>query len=321
MRDTTSFMLDRSSSRADPLSDVLSLLKPRNVSCGAINAGDTCLAFPAGLGVKCHAVTAGEAWLAVEGVDAPVHLATGDCFILPHGRAYQLASDLTLPPVDYRAVLAGRLPGRITVWNGGGRATIVSATFLIEARYAGILIDILPSIAHVGPDADRTALRGALFQMMEELGEPKPGSRLIVENLATMVLTLALRAYAAQAGDDQVGWLFALADRQIGLAIGAMHAEPAQRWTVRTLADHAGMSRTSFALRFKSHVGATPMNYLTRLRMLLASDRLLHSGDAISIVAGALGYESESAFSNAFKRELGCSPRRFVNGSAGRANG
>jgi AraC-like DNA-binding protein len=114
-----------------------------------------------------------------------------------------------------------------------------------------------------------------------------------------------------------VGWLFALADKQMGAAIGAIHADPARRWSLSELAAHAGMSRSSFALKFKQTVGSAPMDYLTRWRMLLAGDRLAHSGDPISVIALSLGYESESAFSTAFKRVMGQAPRRY--GRAGQA--
>lgn len=309
----TFLMLDRSKLPPDPLSDILSLLKPRNVACGAIDAGDACIAFPVGHGLKCQSVIAGDLWLAVDGVGGPLRLEAGDCFILPHGRSYRLASDLSLPAVDYRTVLAGRLPGDVTSWNGGGRVTIVSATFLVEERFSSLLLDILPPIVRVREDADRPMLRGLLQQMMQELRERQPGSRLIVEHLATMMLTQALRACSAQAGEHHVGWLFALSDQRIGGTLGALHAAPAHRWTVQALAERAGMSRTSFAVRFKSSVGSSPMDYLTRLRMLLASDRLLTSNDPINVVADALGYASESAFSAAFKRYSGCSPRRYAN--------
>lgn len=307
-------MLDRSNMRGDPLSDILSLLKPRDIACGAIDAGDACISFPAGGGIKCHAVTTGEAWLDVDGVPGATHLVTGDCFILPHGRAYRLASDLALAPTDYRTVLAARQPGQIASWNGGGRATIVSATFIIEERFTDILLDVLPAVAHVREGGHRSSLSRSLDGMMAELREPRPGSRLIVQHLATTILAQALRAYAEQVGRSRVGWLFALADQQIGVSIAAIHDDPAHRWTVQALAAVAGMSRTSFAIRFKASVGSTPMNYLTQLRMLLASDLLVNSGDAISNVAEALGYESESAFSSAFKRKLGCSPRRYARG-------
>ena len=230
----------------------------------------------------------------------------------PHGRPYLLASDLSLSPIGYQAVLAGRSPGHITSWNGGGRAFVVSAAFTVDKRHAGMLLDILPPVVLVVGDADPPAMSRSLQQMIQELRDPQPGGRLIVEHLATTLLAQALRAYLAHAGKGHVGWLFALADKKIGNAIGAMHTNPAHRWTVQALAERAVMSRTSFAVRFKRSVGLSPMEYLTRLRIRLASDRLATSDDAISVVAEAFGYGSESAFSNAFKRHLGCSPRRFA---------
>lgn len=212
MRDTAIFMPDRSNLAADPLSDILSLLKPRNVACGAV---DACIAIPAGNGIKCHAVIAGEAWLAVDGVTDPLHLAAGDCLILPHGRPYRLASDLGAAPIDYRVVLAGRSAGHVTSWNGGGRATIVSAAFTVEERNSRPLLNLLPPVAQVRDDADRAGLRRSLQQMMQELREPQPGSRLIVEHLATLLLAQALRAYVAHRDKSAVGWLFALKDQRI----------------------------------------------------------------------------------------------------------
>ena len=129
-----------------------------------------------------------------------------------------------------------------------------------------------------------------------------------------MLLVQALRAHLAEGANGAVGWLFALADKPVAAAITALHANPAQRWTLEALAKRAGMSRSTFALRFKSSVGSSPMDYLTRWRMLLAGDRLTNSSDPISVISPSLGYESESAFSTAFKRVMGCSPRRFGKG-------
>jgi len=307
-------MLDRSPLKEDSLSQVLALLKLRSIACGAVDAGDGCIAIPASEGIKCYAIIAGEAWLAVEGVAGEVYLSAGDCFVLPRGLPFRLASDLTLAPVSYHVVLAERSPGHITTFNNGGRATIVSAAFLIDSRHADFLFSVLPPIVHVRGDADRAALRWSLDLMMQEMCDPRPGGRLIIEHLAQMVLMQALRAFLAQEGDERIGWLFALADRQIGPAIECMHFDPAHRWTLQGLATRAGMSRTSFAIRFKETVGYTPMQYLTRWRMMLASDRVSNSGDSLWEIASSLGYKSESAFSHAFKRNLGASPRRYANG-------
>lgn len=149
---------------------------------------------------------------------------------------------------------------------------------------------------------------------MQELHEQQPGGFLVIQHLAHMVLVQALRLHLAEGLKGGVGWLFALADEQMGAAISSMHDDPTHRWTLQELAERAGMSRSSFALKFKETVGTSPMEYLTRWRMLLAGERLENSSDPVSIIALSLGYESESAFSTAFKRVMGCSPRQYSRG-------
>jgi AraC-like DNA-binding protein len=127
-----------------------------------------------------------------------------------------------------------------------------------------------------------------------------------------MMLVLALRLHLAERPRAGVGWLFALADKQMGAAINAMHRDPAHRWTLQSLADVAGMSRSTFAQKFKETVGEPPMEYMGRWRMMLAGDKLVNSGDSISVIANSLGYESDSAFSAAFRRVMGCSPRQYA---------
>jgi AraC-like DNA-binding protein len=126
-----------------------------------------------------------------------------------------------------------------------------------------------------------------------------------------MMLVQALRLYLAEGSKGGVGWLFALADPQMGAAISAIHEDPARRWTLQKLAESAGLSRSTFAQKFKETVGQSPMEYLTRWRMLLAGDRLTNTRDSIAEIAQSLAYESESAFSTAFKRVMGCSPRQY----------
>ncbi len=296
----------------DPLSDVLSLLKPRSYMAGGFDiAGEISIAFPAHTGVKCYAVVSGEVWLAVAGVAEAVRLEAGDCFLLPRGRPFRLASDLAVPPTDFRALLASPGDGRMHVHKGGGERMIVGGHFVFAGEHAAILQGMLPPVVHLREEADRAALRWALERMMLELRERRPGHVLIVQQLAHTLMVQALRLHLAQGAEGGIGWLFALADRRMSAAIGAMHASPARRWTLQALAEQAGMSRTSFALRFKATVGLSPMDYLTRWRMLLAGDRLASTGDPIAAIALAVGYESESAFSTAFKRVMRHPPRRF----------
>ncbi len=296
----------------DPLSGVLSLLKPQNSMCGGFDVGgDWSLQFPEHDGIKCYAIVSGQCWLVVEGVAEAVHLESGDCFLLPLGRPFRLTNDLALPPVDFRSVYKRPLRGSISVWNGGGDVSGVGGYFGLERNHASILLGMLPPIVHIKEEADKLALRWSIERMMQELREPQPGGYLVLQHLAHMMLVQALRAHLADGLCGSVGWLFALADPQMSVAIHAMHDEPAHPWTLQELAEKVGMSRSSFAAKFKETVGSTPIDYLIRWRMLLAGDRLKNSGEPISVISQSLGYESESAFSTAFKRVMGCSPRQY----------
>ncbi len=126
------------------------------------------------------------------------------------------------------------------------------------------------------------------------------------------MLIQALRLHLTNADFHGVGWLSALADKPMSAALGCMHDEPAHPWTVQELASRAGMSRSVFALRFRQTVGTTPMEYLTRWRMLRAGHQLRSSSDSISEIAVSLGYESESAFRRAFRVVMGSSPRAYA---------
>jgi len=301
----------------DPLSDILSLLKPRSyMSAGFDAAGEWSVQFPGQQStIKCGAVVSGTCWLSVEGVAEAVRLETGDCFLLPGGRPFRMASDLAAAPTDAAAVFSAARHGGIVSHNGGGNFFLVSSRFALTGNHAGLLLAMLPPIVHIREEADRAVLRWSVERMMQELHTTQPGGFLVIQHLAHMMLVQALRLHLEE-GKAAVGWLFALADRQMAAAITAMHAEPAHPWTLQDLAQRAGMSRSSFALKFKEMVGKSPMDYLTRWRMLLAGDRLIHSSDPVSVIALSLGYDSESAFSTAFKRVMGCSPRQYGRGGA-----
>ncbi|MEQ9892678.1 AraC family transcriptional regulator [Pectobacterium aroidearum] len=294
----------------DPLSDVLALLKPVNyMSAGFDGGGDWAIQFPDQTGtIKSGAVVTGRCWLTVEGIDEPVQLESGDCFVLPRGEPFHLASHMEVKPVQAEEVFTGAENGGIVSWNGGGNVFIVSSRFSVSELHADMLLKLLPHIVHIRGTTDQTTLRWLVEQMMQELRHPQPGGVLILEHLAHMILVQALRLHLDCRG---VGLLSALADKHIGTAIAAMHEKPALNWTVQELGKLTGMSRSSFAQHFKETVGTSPIDYLTRWRMLLASDRLMNSDDAISTIAFSLGYESESAFSTAFKRIIGRSPRQY----------
>jgi AraC-like DNA-binding protein len=306
----------------DPLSEVLSLLKPKSYVSGAFEVhDDLAIQFPKHEGVKCYAMLSGQCWLAVEGVPEAVLVTAGDCFLLPRGLPFRLATDLSLTPVDFRVLLAAQKPGCAVSNHEGAERSIAGGHFLLTGSHAEMLLGSLPPIVHIQKPSDKAAMRWSLERMREELRDPQPGSSLIAQQLAYMMLIQALRLHLADGARSGVGWLFALADQQMTAAITCMHDEPGHPWTLQMLAERVGMSRSVFALRFKEKVGETPMEYLTRWRMLLAGDRLRNSDDSISTIALSLSYESESAFGKAFKRVMGCSPRQYSRGRAPASSG
>ncbi len=304
----------------DPLSDVLSLLKMHGYGCGGFDLGSEMgIQFPRHQGIKIYAIVSGQCWLAVAGVPDPVHLQAGDCFLLPSGQPFRLTSDLGLPTIDFFALRDSKNGsfGQLSkgaAGDAGDVCFIVGGHFALSGNHAGILLGVLPPIVHLQKEADKAVLRWSIQRMSQELREPQPGGLLIAQNLAHMMLVQALRLHLAEGLNGGVGWLFALADEQMCAAISALHEEPGHRWTLPEMAERVGMSRSAFARKFKATVGQSPSEYLTRWRMLLAGDRLVHSSEPVAVIARALGYESEAAFSTAFKRVMGCSPRQYSHG-------
>ncbi len=297
----------------DPLSNVLSLLKPHTYVAGGFDLrGRWSIQFDPHTGIKCYALLSGTCWLAVEGSGSAIRLAPGECILLPNGRRFCLASDLDLEPVPLRDLQLVEWRGGIAMLNGGGGTLILGGHFAFAGAHADMLLGAMPPVAHLREDTDREDLRWALERMRRELVDAQPGGVLVAQHLAHMMLVQALRLYLSGGAGRQVGWLFALADPQLAAAIGAMHAEPGTGWTLSALADKAGMSRSSFAKAFKTTVGTSPIEYFTKWRMLLAGDYLTAGDQLVSAVAMLLGYGSESAFSTAFKRVTGCSPREYV---------
>jgi AraC-like DNA-binding protein len=301
----------------DPLSEVLALLKPQSlISGGFMVPGDMAIDFPKHQGIKCYAMLTGQCWLAVEGVPEPVLLHAGDCFILPRGLPFRIATDLSLEPVLYTDAFARLGMRREAPEVIAGARYIAGGFFRFTGGHAEILLHSLPPIVHIRREADKAAMRWSLERMREELRDPQPGGSLIAQQLAYMMLIQALRLHLADTSSAGPGWLSALSDKHMSIAITSMHNDPGHPWTLQSLAERVGMSRSVFALRFRETVGATPMEYLARWRMLLAADRLKNSSDRLSAIAQSLGYESESAFGKAFRRVMGCSPRKYTRSTA-----
>jgi len=295
----------------DPLSEVLSLLSTRSsVFAGLKAGGDWAIDFPPPDGIKFNAVVEGTCWLTVRGVGHPIRLAAGDCFLLPRQRAFSLRSDPSLPAIHSDEIYRHAR-------DGIARCGSADAFFLIGGRFAfgeeaGVLFDGLPAVAVVKGGSDQASVMNwALQRMAHELATPSPGNAMVVRHLGHIMLVQVLRIYLAQEGNGAPGWLRALSDPRLAAAMQAVHADPSRAWTVQALADVAGVSRSTFALRFRQKAGVAPLDYVARWRMQLAARSLRTRHLTISSIAQKLGYESDSAFSHAFKRIMKCSPRDY----------
>ncbi|WP_174800943.1 AraC family transcriptional regulator [Martelella limonii] len=296
----------------DSLSDVLSVLKPRSYIAGGFDlGGDWAIQYAPHTGVKYYAIESGAAWLAVEGQAKPVRLVAGDCVLLPNGRRFLIARDMAFKVIESVEIPESDWNGGIATLNGGGDTMMLGGYFEFSGAHTEMLLGSMPTVVRLRDEDDKIGLRWALSRMRQELYRQQPGRSLILQHLAHMMLVQSLRLYLAQGASQGAGWLFALSDPKISAALAQMHANPGERWTLKGLANVAGMSRSKFALRFKAVCGASPIDYLTRWRMIIAGERLQHGTEPIVAIALSLGYQSEAAFSTAFKRTMGFTPRSY----------
>lgn len=295
----------------DPLSEVLSMLRPTDYAFRGIEAGGCwSLYYPADGSLKCFAITLGSCWLYG---DAPIgqrRLLQGDVVTVSGSTAFRLCSDLQSEPVDVAEALTVVEPGNVARIGTGIDCTGLGGYLGFGNTHAPLLLSLLPEVVHV-TSATGEALRLAIARLMEELRYPRPGGELMASHFAQVLLIEALRHYLDSAAARRGNWLYALQDSKLSKALSAVHAQPGSPWSVALLANAAGMSRSAFAAHFTETVGEAPMAYVTRWRMLLACERLAVKGATISRVATSLGYASDSAFGAAFKRTLGTSPRNI----------
>lgn len=301
---------------SDPLSDVLSFLKPRTIIAGGFDlGGDWGLRFEKHEGLKCYALVTGTAWLTIDGVDQPIALKAGECVLLPSGRRFLISARPGADGIRFADLPQADWDGGVVTLNGGGDTMMLGGHFDYSGAHAELLLGAMPSVSPLRDGADKVDLFWALDRMRRELVQARPGANLLLQTLAHLMLVEALRIYLEQESGRGVGWLFALGDPKIAPAITAIHAKPGERWTLPLLARSAGMSRSKFAQRFKAVCGWPPIDYLKRWRMMLACDRLIAGRETTTAIALSLGYESEAAFSTAFKRIMGASPREYARRS------
>lgn len=258
-----------------------------------------------------HLITEGECFVEL-GPDAPVRLVAGDVVIFPQGDAHRMASQPGLPPASgarLDAVLARR-PRQLAYGGGGPITRLVCGYLACDARLAELLLNGLPPLVRVNVrDSSAGAwLEASVRYALAEARSPRPGGEGVLAKLAEVLFIEVLRLYMNEQAAGRTGWLAGLGDRIVGAALSALHRSPAQAWTLEELARTAGTSRSVLAERFQMLVGSSPMQYLTQWRMLLAANLLCRSNAPLARIAEDVGYQTDTAFSRAFRREFGAPP-------------
>jgi AraC-like DNA-binding protein len=244
-------------------------------------------------------------------MDEPLHIETGDVFFVVDKSPMLIASDLTTEPKDAKAVFATARDGFATLGDGKDFMFLGGHVSLDPDR-GYLLLDVLPPLIHVrasSPESD--VLQQLLTQLVGEARADRAGARLASTMLTQLVFLQAIRAHIAVSGPLSAGWLRALGDDRLAPALRLMHGDPGRSWQLGELAKAVCMSRTTFALRFKTVTGVAPLTYLLNWRMSLAQHALRERNISVFDLALSLGYTSESAFSNAFKRVVGMAPKRY----------
>ncbi len=248
-----------------------------------------------------HLVRRGECWLTSD--DGVERLGPGDLVFVAAGRDHVLGS--APPGESARSVLSETL-----LLCGYCRFDAASNNPLLKALPSLTIIREEELLAHAW-------LKSTLDQLSAEYMSQQPGSELVVDKLTEVVIVELIRIDFGRS--DRSGFVGALYDKQISRALSLLHAEPHKSWTLETLAAEVALSRAAFAKRFRERVGQTMFNYLTALRMQRAQTLLRDTTLSLYEVADRVGYDSDLAFTKAFKRLLGSTPTRYRKSTRQRA--
>ncbi|MBM0104846.1 AraC family transcriptional regulator [Steroidobacter sp. S1-65] len=217
------------------------------------------------------------------GVESPATIDSGDLFLLPHD-----VEDLRIAAVK-------------------GPAALVVCRFWFDAQSLRAMLFALPWLIRIRREEAAAWLEGLVHYMLREVDDGQPGGALMISRLIDLIVIRTLRTWVHEG--HAAGWLGGLADARVARALRKIHEQPLQRLGIEALASVAGMSRSSFSARFTALVGRSPLRYQNEWRLTLARDMLVKRSARVGEVGIAIGYESEAAFSRAYKAFFGCSPR------------
>jgi AraC-like DNA-binding protein len=278
--------------------------------------------------ISFHLLTEGRCYARIPG-DDPTEIAAGDLLLFPGGDRHELAAAseaaLRLTPIELTGESLHTLlkRGEIAEFRKdgpGGETRIVCGFLACDKRLAEPMLRSLPRLMKISMGDEGTAawVKSSIRFSVRESASSRPGSAAVLARLSEVLFAEAIRHYVDRLPPGESGWLAGLRDRYVGRALALLHERPAHPWTVDELAAGVGLSRSALGERFNEMIGAPPMQYLARWRTSLAARLLREGGGSILRIATEVGYESEAAFSRAFKRELGLPPaawrRRALRG-------
>ena len=269
-----------------------------------------------------HLITEGECHVEM-GNGAPMRLIAGDVVLFPEGDAHRMTSQPGVAPAPggRLADVLSRRPRQLSYGGGGPATRLVCGYMACDARLARMLLAGLPRIVRVNVRGSNAGawLEASVRYALAEARSPRPGGAGVLAKLSEVLFIEVLRLYTNEQREGRTGWLAGLGDRIVGAALNALHKEPARAWSLEELARAAGTSRSVLAERFGQLVGVSPMQYLTQWRMMLAANLLCRSNIPLARVAEDVGYQTDTAFSRAFRREFGAPPATWRRNQSARA--
>lgn len=295
----------------DPLDDVFAAMRLQSALYSRLlPQAPWGISFVKSASIRFGFIVSGSGWLQTEG-EPPVRLQEGEGFLVQPHTLFSLGDDPASPTRWCEDIFADCNSKNLSFGGNGIAADILCGYFTFDSAGAEPLLALLPATVIIPADKTRSPLLEAALKLLAlETAEQHMGSRIVVSRLADVVFIQAIRAHCLHQQIEQ-GWLAALADARLGSVVRKIHEELARPWDLPLLAKEAGMSRSSFAVHFKSVAGITPGKYLTQWRMYRARCLLRHPQLTLSDIAERVGYDSAITLGRAFRRFAGITPGEY----------
>jgi AraC-like DNA-binding protein len=263
-----------------------------------------------------HLIERGNCWFSLPNLPTGITLETGDLLLLLHGKPYTMSDDAGTPTIPLTEIVGeshGSARTRLEYGGSGPQTHVICGSFEFRGPQAKGFLTVLPNwiLVQQRSGYGNEWLNTTMRYLQREIRSPEMGADMIITSLVNVLFVQAVRTWLKEQPASAGGWLGALRDPAIGGALGLIHGSPQTPWTVPRLAREVGMSRSPFAARFTTSVGMTPMSYLKRWRLQLATRLLQNPVLTLASVSERVGYDSVEAFSRVFRREFGLAPGQY----------